>query len=176
VGGVEVEGEALVDVENEAAADFEVVEEATLAADEDAILFVDPDGAGDVADDAFGLVVGFGVGIAGVVEDDGGAVVEEDAAGVGEGAQLEDAGDGDEVVAAGVGFFALAGALLATFASFGYLLVDAVTFLLSFFGGEGFAVLSNDAVDATSSMVTLSESVVMVFLRCPLRSSCWSSR
>jgi hypothetical protein len=86
VGGGEVEAEALVDVEEEACADFEVVQEMALAADEDAILLVDPGGADEIAEDLLGFVVGPGVGIAGVVEDDGGAAVEIDATGVGEGA------------------------------------------------------------------------------------------
>ena len=86
VDGGEVEAEALVDVEDEAAADFEVVEEVALAADEDVILLIDPGGAYQVAEDFFGFVAGFGIGVAGVVEDDGGAAVERYAAGVREGA------------------------------------------------------------------------------------------
>ena len=148
VGGGEVEAEALMDVEEEAAADFEVVEEVALAANEDAVLFVDPGGADEVAKDLFELIVGFGVGIAGVVEDDGGAAVEVDAARVGEGAELEDAGDGEEVVAVGVGGLAFGGSLLATFLGFGDFFVDAVAFFLGIFGGEGFAVTGDDAVDA----------------------------
>ena len=137
-----------MDIEDEAAADFEVVEEVALAADEDAIVLVDPDGADEIAEDLLEFVVGFGVGIAGVVEDDGGAAVEVDAAGVGEGAELEDAGDGEEVVATGVGGLAFAGALLATLFGFGDLLVDAVALLLYIFGRERLAVSGNDAVDA----------------------------
>ncbi len=109
MGGGEIEAEALMDVEDEASADFEVVEEVTFGADEDAVLLVDPGGADEVAEGFLELTVGLGVGVAGVVEDDGGAVVERDAAGVGEGAELEDAGDGEDVVAAGVGGFALGG-------------------------------------------------------------------
>ncbi len=91
------------------AADFEVVKEVALAANEDAILFVDPGGSDEIAEDLFDFVSGFGVGVAGVVEDDGGAAVEVDAAGIGEGAELEDAGDGEDVVPAGVGGFSFAG-------------------------------------------------------------------
>ncbi len=75
-----------MDVEEEAAADFEVVEEVSLTADYDAVLLVDPGGADEIAKDLFELVVGFRIGIAGVIEDDGGTAVEVDAAGVGEGA------------------------------------------------------------------------------------------
>ena len=90
-GGAEVEAETLVDVEDEAAADLEVLEEVAFAADEDAVVLVDPDGADEVADDTFELVAGFGVGIAGIVEDDGGTAAEIDETRVGEDAKLEDA-------------------------------------------------------------------------------------
>ena len=123
-------------------------EEVALRADEDAVLLVDPDGADEIAEDLFELVVGFGVGIAGVVEDDGGAAVEVDAARVGEGAELEDAGDGEEVVAAGVGGFAFGGSLLRDALWPWRLLCRSCRFLLDFFGGEGFAVAGDDAVDA----------------------------
>ena len=75
-----------MDVEEEAATDFEVVEEVALASNEDMVLLVDPGGADEIAKDLFELVVGFRIGIAGVIEDDGGAAVEVDAARVGEGA------------------------------------------------------------------------------------------
>ena len=85
-GRTEVKGEAFVDVEDEACADFEVVQEVAFAADEDTILLVDPDGSDKIADDALEGIVGFDVGIAGVVDDDGWTAVEDDAVGVGEGA------------------------------------------------------------------------------------------
>ena len=150
VGGGEVEGEALMDVEEEAAADFEVVEEMALSADEDTVLLVDPDGADQIAKGFLGVVVGFGVGVAGVVEEEGGAVVEVDAARIGEGAEFEDAGGGEEVVAAGVGFATFGGALFAMLFGLRDLLVEAVTFFLSFFGGKGFVVAGCDAVDANA--------------------------
>ena len=148
VGGCEVEAEALMDVEDEASSDFKVVEEVALASDQDVILLVDPGGADEIAEDFFGFVAGLGVGIAGVVEDDGRAAVERDAAGVGEGAELEDAGDGEEVVAAGVGGLAFGGELFAMLFGLGDFLVDAVAFFLRFFGSEGLAVAGDSAVDA----------------------------
>ena len=150
VGGAEVEAEALVDVEYEAATNLEVVEEVALAADEDAVLFVDPGGADEIAEDLLGFVVSFGVRVAGVVEDDGGATVEVDAAGVGEGAEFEDAGDGEDLVAVGVGVLAFAFQFGAAGLGLCYLFVDAFAFLLGFIGGERLAVAGHGAVDADS--------------------------
>jgi hypothetical protein len=73
-----------VNVEHKAATDLEVVEEVALAADQDVILLIDPDLADEIADDAFGGVVSLGVGVAGIVGEDGGAAVVVDAAGMGE--------------------------------------------------------------------------------------------
>jgi len=100
LGRTEVKGESFVDVEDEACTDLEIVQEVAFATDEDTILFVDPDGSDEIADDSFEGVAGFDVGIAGVVDDDGGAAVEVDAAGVGEGAEFEDTGGGEDDVAA----------------------------------------------------------------------------
>jgi len=111
------------------------------------VLFVDPDGADEVAEDFFKFVMGFGVGVAGVVEDDGGATVDIDSAGVGEGAEFEDAGDSEEVVTTGVGGFAFAGELLAMLLRFGDFFVDAIAFFLDIFVREGLAVAGDGAVD-----------------------------
>ncbi len=147
VGVEDVEAGVALDVGEEAAAEFEVVEEVALGANEDLIVFVDPDGADEVADDGLEGVAGLGVGVAGVVDDDGGAAVEVDAAGVGEGAEFEDAGGGDDGVAVGVGGFAFGLEFGAALFGFGDLFVDLVALLLGFFGGEGFAVAGDDPVD-----------------------------
>ena len=137
-----------MDVGDEAAADFEVVEEVSLGLDEGVVLLVDPDGADEIAEHGFEAVAGFGVGIAGVVGDDGETVVEGDAAGVGEAAELEDAGDGEDVVATGVGGLVFGFVFFATLFVFGDFFVDAFAFFLCFVGGEGFAVAGGDAIDA----------------------------
>ena len=137
-----------MDIEDEAAADLEVVEEVAFAADEDAVLFVDPDCPDDVADDAFEFVARLCVGVTGEVEDNGRAAVEVDAARVGEIAELEDAGCGEDGVAAGVGVFAFAFVFGATLFSLRDLLVDAIVFFLRFLRGEGLAVASYGAIDA----------------------------
>ena len=148
--GAEVEAQPFVDIEDEAAADLEVIEEVTFAADEDAVLFVDPDGADDIADDALEIVVSFGVGIAGEIEDDGGAAVEVDATWVGEVAEFEDAGCWKNDVATRVGVFAFALAFDAALLCFGDLFVDPIALFFCFFGGKWFAVASDDAVDANA--------------------------
>jgi len=119
----------------------------TSGANEDTFLFVDPNGADEVAESFLELGMGFGVGIAVVVGDDGGAAIEVDAAGVGEGAKFENAGGGEDGVAVGVGFFALRLALLPAGFRFGDFFVDAVAFFLDLFGGERFAVAGDGAVD-----------------------------
>ena len=146
LGGAEVEAEAFVDVEDEATANFEVVEEVAFAADEDAVVLVDPDGADEVADDAFELVVGFDERVAGVVEDDGGAALEIDAAGIGESTEFEDAGGGEDGVATTVGILAAGLVFCAEFLCFGNFLIDAGALFLCFLRSEGLAVASDDAM------------------------------
>ncbi len=109
------------------------------------VLLVDPDGAGEFMEDGFAGGVGFGPGVAGEVDGDGGAVVDELAAGVGEGAELEHAGEGDLVLAVGVGLVALCVGFVAAFFGFGDFLVDALVFFFLFFGGEVFAVFFEQA-------------------------------
>jgi hypothetical protein len=148
VGEGDLEAEAVVDVGDQATGDFEVVEEVALGLDHDAVLFIGPDGSDEVADDFFGGVACGGVGVAGVIEDDGGAAVEQDAAGVGEGAELEDAGGGDELVAAVVGVLAF-GVIAGAFGfGFGDFLVDAVALFFWLVGGGGGVLAGDDAVDA----------------------------
>ena len=141
------EAGALADASDESGGDLEGLGEVALGADNFGVLLVDPDGAGEVAEDFFGAVAGFGVRVAGVIRGDGVAAGDLDAAGVGEGAELEHAGDGDFVVAARVGLFALAvvfGAAVFYFADF---LVDAVVFLFEVVDGEGCAVLADELAD-----------------------------
>jgi len=85
VGCGEVEAEALMDIEDEAATNFEVMEKVAFSSHEDAILLVDGDGSDEISEGFFGVIVRFGAGVAGVVENEGGAAVEVDAARVGEG-------------------------------------------------------------------------------------------
>jgi len=122
----------------------------TLSAGEDAVLLVDPNGANEVAECLLELGAGFGVGIAGVVGNDGRTAVEVDAAGIGEGAEFEDAGGGENLVASGVGGLAFALEFGAALFGFGDFLVDVVAFFLGLSGGEGFAVAGDDAVDANA--------------------------
>jgi len=119
----------------------------TCGADEDTLLFIDPDGSHEVAEGFLELAVGFGIGIAVVVGDDGGAAIEVDATGIRERAKFEDAGGGEDGIAVGVGFFALRLALLTVGFCFCDFFVDAVAFFLGFFGGERFAVAGDGTVD-----------------------------
>ena len=66
-------------------------DEVAFDADEHVVLLVDPGRSGQVADDVFGAVAGFGLGIAGEVDGDGVAAVELNAARVGEGAEFQQA-------------------------------------------------------------------------------------
>jgi len=147
---MDFETRTFLDIDDEAPADLEVLEEVTRGANEDMLMFIDPDGADEVAKHFLELAMGFGVGIAVIVGDDGGATVEVDTAGIGEGAKFKDAGGGDEGVAVGVGFFALGLELLTTGFRFGDFFVDAIAFFVGFFGGKRFAVAGDDAFDTNA--------------------------
>ena len=82
------EAEVLVDVEDQAAAEFEVIDEVAFALDEVRSCSSNQAVPTRLVDVGFAGVVGFGVGVSGIVGDDGGAAVEEDAAWIGEGAEF----------------------------------------------------------------------------------------
>ncbi len=80
--GGELEGGAFGDVGDEACADLEAVDEVAFEVLDGAVLLVDGEEAGELFEGAFAGVVGFGFGVAGVVDEDGVAAGYLDAAGV----------------------------------------------------------------------------------------------
>ena len=127
------------------------MKEAALEVGDLLIGLVDPESTGEVADDLFGAVAGFGVGVTEVVDDNGVATIAGGAARIGEGAELEDAGDGDLLAAARIGLLALPVILFAALCGLPDLLVDAIVFLLQVLGRKGLAVLAEEFADGDAA-------------------------
>ena len=104
-----------------------------------AVLLVDPDSAGEFAEGSEGLAVGGRVALAGEVEDEGGATVEDGAARMREAHDGEELGDGDGWVTGGLAGWRVFG--------LGNLALDEFLLLALCAGAERAAVLPDEFVD-----------------------------